>query len=124
MIFNETSYYGHEGCCLTCVDPENRRGWNGIIGVGCLCFDCKCTRCSHYVKNEYGNGGYCDIAKKSKRLSMFSYEINEILLETDKAYFATVKIGDKISDGIWIPKKMIKGGKVKNWILFKNKLIK
>jgi hypothetical protein len=39
-------YHGEDGCCLTCEFPEEREGWNGIYGDGCLCFECKCSKCS------------------------------------------------------------------------------
>lgn len=51
-------YYEKEGCCLTCPDAKD----------GCLCFDCKCTKCFHYTPN-YGEGGICDIAMSSKEES-------------------------------------------------------
>uniref|UniRef100_A0A6H1ZYD9 Uncharacterized protein n=1 Tax=viral metagenome TaxID=1070528 RepID=A0A6H1ZYD9_9ZZZZ len=44
-------YYQDEGCCLTCEDAE----------PGCLCFNCKCTKCVYY--NE---GGFCNIAESSR----------------------------------------------------------
>jgi hypothetical protein len=42
------------GCCLLCEDAEE----------GCLCFECKCRKCSHYVPGAWG-GGRCDLAEGS-----------------------------------------------------------
>jgi hypothetical protein len=42
-------YYGKVGCCLTCDSGQKELeviGWNGIDGEGCLCFSCKCNKCS------------------------------------------------------------------------------
>lgn len=35
------------GCCLLCPDSK----------PGCLCYDCKCTKCYWYEKTE--DGGHC-----------------------------------------------------------------
>lgn len=45
-------YYGEEGCCLNCPDSEE----------GCLCYNCKCTKCYWYTPpEEYGGEkGDCD----------------------------------------------------------------
>lgn len=50
------SYYGEEGCCLTCEEAEE----------GCLCPECACSECEHYVSYEYEEGGYCNIAREFK----------------------------------------------------------
>lgn len=33
---------GEVGCCLLCVEAHD----------GCLCFNCKCTKCEHYDEEE------------------------------------------------------------------------
>lgn len=33
-------YYFAKGCCLSCA----KQIW------GCLCFECKCRKCKHYLK--------------------------------------------------------------------------
>lgn len=43
-------YYGEFGCCLTCPKAH----------TGCLCYNCKCRKCLHYVEKQFG-GGYCDM---------------------------------------------------------------
>jgi len=53
-----TDYYQEEGCCLTCENAEE----------GCLCYDCKCKQCDHYVEGHYK--GYCHIALEAKRRAM------------------------------------------------------
>jgi len=54
------SYRGEIGCCLTCTDYEKEKeveGWNGLFGEGCLCFSCKCSRCTDQQLD-----GRCSIA--------------------------------------------------------------
>jgi len=52
MIWKKADFYGEKGCCLTCDFPEERDGWNGIYGYGCLCYDCKCRKCEHYYEGK------------------------------------------------------------------------
>ena len=54
-----TDYYDEQiddehGCCLLCIDAEYE----------CLCYDCKCTKCSWYTPDYggYNGGGSCDLA--------------------------------------------------------------
>lgn len=57
-------YYVEEydsGCCLKCSDSYE----------GCLCFDCKCTKCYWYITPEEWNGengkcGKVDVLKKER----------------------------------------------------------
>lgn len=41
------------GCCLNCPNAH----------PGCLCFECKCTKCEHYIPpcDWDGEHGKCDI---------------------------------------------------------------
>lgn len=57
MQENCINYYDEddEGCCLICEDAED----------GCLCYNCKCTRCFNYTPQEYG--GICDLAYEFKQ---------------------------------------------------------
>ena len=53
-----------DGCCLNCEDAE----------TGCLCYDCKCTKCFHYTppdeSGEFDEDGFekgvCDITVQAK----------------------------------------------------------
>jgi hypothetical protein len=58
----EDDFYGMEGCCLTCEWAEE----------GCLCYDCKCRRCVHYVRDiedwewapyEDARFGHCNLTE-------------------------------------------------------------
>ena len=61
-------FYGEPGCCLTCEDAEE----------DCLCYDCKCRSCAHYVELEYpdeeGHQGYCELTEESHYLTWEDYE--------------------------------------------------
>lgn len=50
---------GNPGCCLLC--PNAR--------PGCLCFDCKCTKCFHYSAGE--DKGHCDLRKSKEGWANF-----------------------------------------------------
>ena len=39
-------FYLESGCCLCCDEAE----------PGCLCFNCKCKRCEHYIKPSDWDG--------------------------------------------------------------------
>ena len=59
------------GCCLNCEDAED----------GCLCYDCKCTKCYYYSKpddfnvdSEGNMVGSCDIATQTKNESKIKKE--------------------------------------------------
>lgn len=45
---------GERGCCLLCDEAED----------GCLCYDCKCTKCEHYDEEEK-----CTIARRAEENS-------------------------------------------------------
>ena len=89
-------YLFAEGCCLDCEDAE----------PGCLCYSCKCTKCSHYSKNvdlfEYE--GYCTYAREQ------SYKFEKILTpvaviaETKKAYLLYSKVDEEQQ---WFPRSQI-----------------
>ena len=62
------NYYDAEdpGCCLICPNSYD----------GCLCYECKCSKCSEYEPegdyDEYGNEkGYCSLT--SNRRSSINY---------------------------------------------------
>jgi hypothetical protein len=53
---NVYDFYGEEGCCLTCDEAEE----------GCLCYECKCRRCIHYVQDYDWDEepiGHCDLTE-------------------------------------------------------------
>lgn len=60
---NCPDYYDSEedGCCLNCENAKD----------GCLCFECKCTKCYWYRKDDNNENGYCElpIIWKNKRES-------------------------------------------------------
>ena len=85
-------YYGEVGCCLTCLEQHE----------GCLCPECKCTRCSHYVKEYYDERGRCALSlEREDKWEKVSVEIDAWLKETEKAYLIVI-------DGkeIWVPKSL------------------
>ena len=48
------SFYGEDGCCLTCPDAA----------PDCLCFDCLCRKCADYEYDPYEDRGYCTIPRE------------------------------------------------------------
>jgi hypothetical protein len=70
-------FYGEPGCCLTCEDAEE----------DCLCYECKCTSCAHYVPIEYSDEeereGRCELTKKWKD---YEEEAERIKVEALKIY--------------------------------------
>ena len=120
-------YYNLEdkGCCLNCRRPSLHSDWNGIRGDGCLCTDCKCTKCIHY--REERSEGYCKIAENKKAKSRWRnkavYCIDTVEKNTNKAVFAFVNINEEVEGPIWIPNKAISDNKVQNWLLEKKDLV-
>ena len=53
-----------EGCCLVCPEAEE----------GCLCYDCKCSKCDNYRREEDEEEGYCVLAEEWKDQSEADYE--------------------------------------------------
>lgn len=51
-------YSGDYGCCLNCEKAE----------PGCLCYECKCTQCIHYIPPEEWDGqkGKCGLCVHTK----------------------------------------------------------
>lgn len=54
-----TDFYGERGCCCICdeVIKETMEGlqrdiWLNGKHYNCLCFECKCTKCHYYDKEE------------------------------------------------------------------------
>lgn len=130
MLNLKIDYYqrNDDGCCLLCSDESRRENWNGISGKGCLCTECKCKKCIHYREYGWGkSGGYCKIAQDRKKKwnwgKKAEYRLEDLIKDTEKAVFATVRIDGKLRGPQWIPKSTIvkcRGrDKVKNWILRK-----
>lgn len=70
-------YSGEDGCCLSCDEKEE----------GCLCYDCKCTKCYWYASPQecQDEKGHCE--KKSKRndwIDNYSKNIKAKRLEENK----------------------------------------
>ena len=96
------------GCCLICPDAED----------GCLCYDCKCTKCYWYEPEE----GYCELVdyfkqeREEKRNKYSNKKIRNIIKCTEKAVYGQIEF----SDLMWIPKSVFnKDGFVKQWFVDK-----
>lgn len=63
------------GCCLNCPDSYE----------GCLCYNCKCTRCYWYSPPEEYDGekGHCDKTDKLK-LKKWSNKFKGTIVDYDK----------------------------------------
>lgn len=88
------NYYGEPGCCYTCPDREQ----------GCLCFECRCTRCEHYRKDDYDEKGHCKItADRKANWSSVSIKLDAWLKETMNAHLIVI-------DGryVWVPKSLVR----------------
>lgn len=118
------NYYGEDGCCLTCEEPELRSNWNRKKGEGCLCTDCKCKKCKQYIPKK----GKCEITEENEWKASYPNKIVCITKETEKAYKGKIKDQAGLTDFIWIPKKATKKIKedeirVQNWLLLKKDMI-
>jgi len=62
-------YYGEVGCCLTCDDEikEINEIYDVYDDKECLCFECKCTKCDHYMPEYFG--GSCDLTGRGSTQS-------------------------------------------------------
>lgn len=113
-------YYELEdrGCCLHCEDSYE----------GCLCYNCKCSKCIHYsgndpdadVKNEDTGGEVCllPIYWKDHNDSKSHFKINKIIRQTQKAIQCTlinIKTGELSDKPFWIPLSVLDKNYVKNW---------
>ena len=65
-------YFHHRipGCCLNCTKEEK--------GPGCLCFDCKCTKCIWYNADKM-NGSACDMKLILKTGNEWAYNVNSLI---------------------------------------------
>lgn len=116
-------YYEMEdqGCCLHCYDAR----------PGCLCFNCKCSKCEHYsgndpdadIKNEDTGGEVCLLVihwewqrEQSKNDSEF--KVHKTVRQSEKAVQCTlinIKSGE-VSDALfWIPLSVINKEYVQKW---------
>ena len=97
-------YYGEEGCCMTCDEEEKIE--NETHDGKCLCFECKCRQCSHYVPDSYGrNKGRCNISlEQEKEWDKVSVAISEIKAETEKASLIITEQKEET----WLPKSLTK----------------
>lgn len=128
-------YYELEdpGCCLICDDAEE----------GCLCRNCKCSKCEHYSGNdpetalEYTDEGkrWCRLVEdwEDERQKKFavgkessSYQVNTILRESEKAVYCTLKKGNQISNScLWIPRSVLSSKLfIDNWFVEKEDIKK
>jgi hypothetical protein len=95
------SYYGEDGCCLTCEKEEKREG--------CLCYDCKCKKCRHYNPSAFDSSTpyydserwfVCDLAERWKKEAEKRYEER-----TQIIYFFDFEIKRETEKGILVKKK-------------------
>lgn len=123
-----------EGCCLHCPDAE----------PGCLCYNCKCSKCEHYsgndpdadVKNEDTGGEICLLTLfwEQKRNREFeegqlksNFKINKTLRQTEKAIQCTlinIKTGEVSDTPFWVPLSVIVDNHVKVWFADKEVKLK
>jgi len=97
--YSRIDYYGTEGCCLTC--PEEIKNFYRQEDGKCLCPDCKCRECIHYVDMLDGTGR-CDISLKREEAWRDEWvQVDAIIRETEKALL--VKDRDR---KVWLPKSL------------------
>lgn len=79
----EENYYGEFGCCLNCENAE----------PGCLCYNCKCTKCSYYIPPEEWNWekGKCSITLRSKAERIKYYDCPKPKAQPPKPNVKTIK---------------------------------
>jgi len=91
---------------MTCDNPEVMEGYSyNSYEEKCLCLDCKCRQCEHYIYDPIENSGRCDISLRRGKYARerIRIEIDAWLKETEKAYFIVVNNKD-----IWVPKSLTK----------------
>lgn len=118
-----------QGCCLICEEGYE----------GCLCYNCKCSKCEHYsgndpdadVRNEDTGGEVCllPIFWKFKKNREFeegqlrsTFKINKTLRQSEKAIQCTlinVRTGEVSDTPFWVPLSVIVGSYVKEWFVDK-----
>ena len=72
----EISQYPDEGCCLNCSESHE----------GCLCFDCKCTKCDEY------SDGNCLLANELRA------DNSNLAIRIDRYFISLKFIGPIITD--------------------------
>ena len=115
-----------EGCCLHCPMAE----------PGCLCYNCKCSKCEHYSGNdpehaleidEDTGGKYCLLVDQwrsqkeyefdqGKRASEF--KVHETIRQSEKAIqcsLINIKTGEVSDVLFWVPLSVIVKGHVQKW---------
>ena len=120
------------GCCLICEDAFE----------GCMCYNCKCSKCEWYSANhpagsesyDYVNGKevcvLVDFLKAQKQekweesQKKSKFKIDNILKSTEKAIKCTLinTNNNSVSETIfWIPLSVLSKDKfIKNWFVEKN----
>ncbi|MBA7481645.1 hypothetical protein ES707_17119 [subsurface metagenome] len=69
-----------------------------------MCHECKCTRCSRYVKESFDGKGHCRLSlEREDKWEEISIEIDAWLKETKKAYLVVID-----GEEIWVPKSLTK----------------
>jgi hypothetical protein len=79
-----------EGCCLNCDEASD----------GCLCYECKCTKCYNYTYSQF-DYGFCDIAMANK---VNSRKKSKVISE----YFSKTTVYDYSKIGLNPKQKQIK----------------
>ena len=94
------NYYEEIGCCLTCDDETKE--YNELDDGTCLCYECKCRKCSEY--DRYSQT--CMIADEYRdKYEDVWIEIGGIKVETEKARLVLFSEGRE-SKEVWIPKSL------------------
>lgn len=113
--------FNDPGCCLICPDAH----------PGCLCYNCKCSKCVHYsgndpdadVKNEDTGGEVClltlhwDDQRKRGRLKS-EFKIHKKINQTEKAtqcILINEKTGEVSNTLFWVPLSVVVDGYVQKW---------
>lgn len=110
------------GCCLICEDAYD----------GCLCFNCKCSKCSMYSENDPESESIDENGKRYCVLTYtFSYDnqklstfkVHEISNRTNKAILCSIIDNNSkaVSENeFWIPFSVVnKENYIKNWFVEK-----
>lgn len=89
--YSDIEYGYNSGCCLHCSGSK----------PGCLCFNCKCSKCYWYSEGE--DKGYCDkVSKERLRKHYANIETEkwkklQRLIEQNEELDAQMKITNKYS---------------------------
>lgn len=105
------------GCCLICENAY----------PGCLCYDCKCSKCEHYsgnvdtdICNEETDGEVCMLPIYWRNISQnkSEFKIHKTIRTTEKAtqsYLFNTKTQRLSTEPFWLPNSVVVNGFVREW---------